>query len=47
LDHDRNNLARLIRDAGGEPIQRNTVYTRFTPYVPVEVAPRTSLPMAS
>jgi len=47
LDHDRNNLARLIRDAGGEPIQRNTVYTHFAPYVPVEVPPRTSLPMAS
>lgn len=47
LDHDRNNLARLIRDAGGEPIQRDTIYTTFTPYVPVEVPARISLPMAS
>ncbi len=47
LDHDRNNLARLIEDAGGEPVQRNTTYTHFTPYTPVQVPHRKSLPMAS
>jgi aminodeoxyfutalosine synthase len=32
LDHDRSRLARLIRDAGCQPVQRDTVYSTFTPY---------------
>jgi aminodeoxyfutalosine synthase len=36
LDHDRSRLARLIRDAGCEPVQRNTVYSEFTPYTAPE-----------
>jgi len=36
LDHDRSRLARLIRDAGCEPVQRNTVYSTFTPYTAPE-----------
>lgn len=47
LDHDRNKLARLIEDAGGTPIQRNTVYTEFSRYTQVPVPQRKSLPMAS
>ena len=47
LDHDRNKLARLILDAGGVPVQRNTIYTEFKPYTPVDVQRATSLPMAS
>tara|TARA_B110000305_G_scaffold240355_1_gene310727 strand:- start:1087 stop:2301 length:1215 start_codon:yes stop_codon:yes gene_type:complete len=36
LDHDRFQLARLIKDAGCVPIQRNTTYERFETYVPPE-----------
>ena len=36
LDHDRFQLARLIKDAGCIPIQRNTTYERFETYVPPE-----------
>ena len=36
LDHDRSRLARLIRNAGCEPVQRNTVYSTFTPYTDPE-----------
>lgn len=32
LDHDREQLSRLIRDAGCIPVQRNTTYTRFSEY---------------
>ena len=32
LDHDRSRLARLIQDAGCQPVQRDTVYSTFTPY---------------
>lgn len=36
LDHDRFQLARLIKDAGCIPIQRNTTYESFEIYVPPE-----------
>ena len=45
LDHDREQLSRLIRDAGCIPVQRNTIYTRFSEYkTPVKKSWR--LPMA-
>ena len=47
LDHDRAKLARLIHDAGCEPVQRNTIYTTFEPYTPPPVQPRRRLQMAS
>ena len=47
LDHDRAKLARLIQDAGCEPVQRNTTYSEFKAYVPPLVQPRRSLRMAS
>ena len=47
LDHDRSKLARLITDAGCEPVQRNTVYSNFEPYTPPEVKPKRRLQMAS
>ena len=47
LDHDRAKLARLIHDAGCEPIQRNTTYFEFEAYVPPPVQPRRRLQMAS
>ena len=46
LDHDRARLARLIKDAGCKPIQRNTVYSTFEEYTPPEIKPRRTLPMA-
>lgn len=47
LDHDRAKLARLIKDAGCEPIQRNTTYTQFEPYTPPVIKRRRVLPMAT
>ena len=47
LDHDRAKLARLIHDAGCEPVQRNTTYSSFEPYTPPLVQPRRRLQMAS
>ena len=47
LDHDRAKLARLIHDAGCEPVQRNTIYTEFEAYSPPPVQPRRRLQMAS
>ena len=47
LDHDRAKLARLIHDAGCEPVQRNTIYTEFEAYTPPPVQPRRRLKMAS
>ena len=47
LDHDRAKLARLIHDAGCEPVQRNTIYTEFETYTPPPVQPRRRLQMAS
>ena len=47
LDHDRAKLARLIGDAGCEPIQRNTIYSEFKAYTPPPVQPRRRLQMAS
>ena len=47
LDHDRAKLARLIHDAGCEPVQRNTIYTEFEAYTPPPVQPRRRLQMAS
>ena len=45
LDHDRAKLARLIRDAGCVPVQRDTVYSSFTEYIPPEPVSRRRLPM--
>ena len=47
LDHDRAKLARLIHDAGCEPVQRNTIYSEFEAYTPPPVQPRRRLQMAS
>lgn len=47
LDHDRAKLARLINDAGCEPVQRNTIYSEFEAYTPPPVQPRRRLQMAS
>ena len=47
LDHDRAKLARLIHDAGCEPVQRNTIYTEFKAYTPPPVQPLRRLQMAS
>lgn len=47
LDHDRAKLARLIHDAGCEPVQRNTIYSTFESYTPPPVQPRRRLQMAS
>ena len=47
LDHDRAKLARLIHDAGCEPVQRNTTYSEFKAYTPPPVQPRRRLQMAS
>ena len=47
LDHDRAKLARLIHDAGCEPVQRNTIYSEFEAYTPPPVQPHRRLPMAS
>jgi len=45
LDHDREQLSRLIRDAGCIPVQRNSIYTLFSEYqTPVKKSWR--LPMA-
>jgi aminodeoxyfutalosine synthase len=46
LDHDRVKLARLIQDAGCEPVQRNTTYTSFTPYSPPAIRSNRRLQMA-
>jgi aminodeoxyfutalosine synthase len=45
LDHDRAKLARLIRDAGCVPVQRDTVYSSFSEYIPPEPVSRRRLPM--
>ena len=34
LDLDREALARLVREVGAQPVQRNTVYTRFRRHLP-------------
>ena len=47
LDHDRTKLARLIHDAGCEPIQRNTIYSMFEAYTPPPVQPRRRLQMVT
>jgi len=46
LDHDRSKLARIIGDAGCQPVQRNTTYESFNEYVPPTPAARRSLKMA-
>ena len=46
LDHDRGKLARLVNNAGCTPIQRDTTYSTFTPYVPPEPKSRRRLTMA-
>ena len=46
LDHDRTKLSRLIKDAGCQPVQRDTTYSTFEEYTPPTLPPRRSLPMA-
>lgn len=46
LDHDRSKLARIIGDAGCQPVQRNTTYESFKEYVPPAPVQRRSLKMA-
>lgn len=46
LDHDRTRLARIITDAGCQPVQRNTTYESFNVYVPPKPSPRRNLKMA-
>tara|TARA_B100001093_G_scaffold138699_2_gene131236 strand:- start:12242 stop:13309 length:1068 start_codon:yes stop_codon:yes gene_type:complete len=46
LDHDRIQLARLIKDAGCIPIQRNTTYQEFELFTPPVPKPRRRLKMA-
>jgi len=46
LDHDRAKLSRLIKDAGCEPVQRNTIYSKFESYTPPSPPQRRPLPMA-
>ncbi|MDG1552794.1 MAG: CofH family radical SAM protein, partial [Candidatus Poseidonia sp.] len=46
LDHDRTRLAKIITDAGCQPVQRNTTYESFKVYVPPKPSPRRSLKMA-
>ena len=46
LDHDRTKLSRLIKDAGCQPVQRDTTYSTFEEYTPPALPPRRSLPMA-
>jgi aminodeoxyfutalosine synthase len=46
LDHDRNKLARLIEDAGCNPVLRNTTYTSFEQFKIIPMPARKSLPMA-
>ena len=45
LDHDRNKLAKLIENAGCSPMQRDTTYSTFTPYVAPEIKPSRRLKM--
>ena len=44
LSHDLKQLSKLVKDAGCVPVQRNTIYTSFETYVPLEPVKR--LPMA-
>ena len=46
LDHDRTRLARIITDAGCQPVQRDTTYESFKIYVPPKPSPRRNLKMA-
>ncbi len=46
LDHDRTRLARIITDAGCQPVQRNTTYESFKVYVPPKPSARRNLKMA-
>lgn len=46
LDHDRAKLARLIEDAGCQPVQRNTIYSKFEEFTAPALQPKRSLPMA-
>ena len=46
LDHDRARLARIITDAGCQPVQRNTTYESFSIYVPPKIVPKRNLKMA-
>ena len=46
LDFDRENLARLITDSGCTPVQRNSIYTKFSEYERSLVSNTIHLPMA-
>jgi aminodeoxyfutalosine synthase len=47
LDHNRNELARRIVDAGGKPVQRNSIYTRFRRHEPDDDEDGIRLPVAT
>ena len=46
LDYDKAMLAKLVTNAGCIPIQRDTIYSEFTEYVPPAVPKKRSLRMA-
>ena len=46
LDHDKSKMAKLVKNAGCIPIQRNTTYTSFEEYVPPVLPRRKRLRMA-
>ncbi len=46
LDHDKSQMAKLVKNAGCIPIQRNTTYTSFEEYVPPVLPRRKRLRMA-
>ncbi len=46
LDHDKSQMAKLVKNAGCIPIQRNTTYTSFEEYVPPVLPKRKRLRMA-
>tara|TARA_B100000925_G_scaffold291875_1_gene282095 strand:+ start:128 stop:1000 length:873 start_codon:yes stop_codon:yes gene_type:complete len=46
LDHDKSQMAKLVKNAGCIPIQRNTTYTSFEEYIPPVLPKRKRLRMA-
>ena len=47
LDHDKNELAKIVLNSGSSPVQRNTTYTSFEKYIIPKAPERRNLPMAS
>ncbi|MDP6869710.1 MAG: CofH family radical SAM protein [Candidatus Poseidoniaceae archaeon] len=46
LDHDYNNIARIVNDAGCRAVKRNSTYTAFEEIIPIKKTHRKKLPMA-